>query len=174
MRRLPTITGTLLVASLACADDVEWRPAAPLLLNLSRNGEVIETGRALDWSSPRGEPAAKLGPLAPQSRPAPEGIGRPHDLPGTVTEIAGPSLPAPSTPAPVIVIPSAEPPKRATKENFASAATSTDATPTKVAPAKTSVLEKVSVQPSRPQPWAPRPGQRTLLSDFFTPYKTSR
>src|SRR5436309_3210825 len=116
VRRPFTILGPLLVAASACADDVTWRPAAPLLLNLSRDGEVVEPGRGPDWSSPKGEPAAKLGPLLPQARPAPEGTPRPHDLPGTVIEIAGPSLPAPSTPAPVMVIPSADPPKRAARE----------------------------------------------------------
>lgn len=174
VRQLSMILGTLLVAGSACAEDVEWRPAAPLLLNLSQNGDVLETGRALDWSSPKGEPAAKLGPLLPPVRPAPEGTGRPNDLPGTLVEILGPSLPPRATTAPVMVIPSADPPKRESKETFASQVSPSDSTPTKTTPAKTFVPEKVSVQPSRPQPWAPRPGQRTLLSDYFTPYKASR
>jgi hypothetical protein len=174
VRRLSMILGTLLVAGSACAENVEWRPAAPLLLNLSRNGDVLETGRGLDWSSPKGEPAAKLGPLLPQMRPAPVGTDRPNDLPGTLTEILGPALPPRVAATPVMVIPSAELPKRESKETFAAQVTAPEATPTRAVPAKTLVPEKVPVQPSRPQPWAPRPGQRTLLSDFFTPYKTSR
>src|SRR5256885_855426 len=61
VRRPFTILGTLLVAASACADDVTWRPAAPLLLNLSQDGELVEPGRGLDWSSPKGEPAAGRG-----------------------------------------------------------------------------------------------------------------
>ena len=174
MRGLSTIRGTLLVAGSSSAEDVEWRPAAPLLLNLSRNGDVLETNRALDWISPRGEPAAKLGPLLPASRPAPEGSGRPFDLPGTLTEIAGPALPPRVASSPVMVIPSADPPKRASKEIFASQVSPPNAVPQKSPQAKSVVPDQASVQPSRPQPWAPRPGQKTLLSDFFTPYRASR
>jgi hypothetical protein len=170
VRRLTTILGTLLVAGSACADDVTWRPAAPLLT--TRQGEAIEIGGELDWSSPKGEPAAKLGPLLPISRPAPEGTGRPHDLPGMLTEVRGPTLPAPSTPAPVMVIPSADPPERAPKPTFGSEAPSADDRPPVAAPVSTYVPAKASVQPSRPQPWAPRPGQRTIFSDLFTPSKS--
>jgi hypothetical protein len=165
VRRLSTILGAMLVAGSTCAEDVTWRPATPLLT--TGQGEVIEIGRELDWSSPKGEPAAKLGPLLPLSRPAPEGTGRPHDLPGMLTEVQGPTLPAPSTLAPVMVIPSAEPPKRALKATFGSEVPTADAKPSMAAPVSTYVPAKESVQPSRPQPWAPRPGQRTILSDFF-------
>ena len=161
VRQLFTIVGAVLVAGPACADDVIWRPAAPLPTNLSPNGAIAEPG-------PHLEPAAKLGPLLPPLRPAPEGTGRPKELPGTVTEVPGPSQPGLTRHAPVIVIPSAEPPRRTAKESFAS-----DSNPAP-APTRAFVPAKVSVQPPRPQPWAPRPGQKTILSDFFTPARPSR
>ena len=104
MRRLFTIFAAVAVAGLARADDVAWKPAAPLLNHLSRNGEMVETGISLDWSSPKTEPAAKLGPLLPLPRPAPEGALRPQPLPETLNEIPWPTLP-PFKPRPVIVIP---------------------------------------------------------------------
>jgi hypothetical protein len=92
-----------------------------------------------------------------------------------VTEPIGPSLP-PRPAKPVIVIPVPEPARRVAKEEFASDGFAPAASPAappipapKPGPKKPFVPAKVSVQPARPQPWAPRPGQRTIISDFFSP-----
>ena len=175
MRRYFATFAAFVLAGSASANDVEWRPAEPILTNVSRNGDMVQTAPALDWSSRVKEPAAKLGPLLPPLRPAPEGTERPLPLPEKLTELPGPPLPL-SKPKPLVIIPTAEPPRRL-KESFASESQSVPP------PTPLSVREftpaKVSVEPSpaqpvapRPQPWAPRPGQRTIFSEIIT--RTSR
>jgi hypothetical protein len=175
LRRLFATFAVFVVAGPASAEDVVWRPAEPILTNVSRNGEMVEIAPALDWSSQGKEPAAKLGPLLPALRPAPEGTERPLPLPEKLTQLPGPALLL-SKPKPVLIIPTADRPRR-TKETFASDSKSVPPpTPT---PVREFTSTTVSVEPSRPepgasrpQPWAPRPGQRTILSEFFS--RTSR
>jgi len=175
LRRLFATFAAFVLAGPGWADDVVWRPADPILTNVSRNGDMVKTAPALDWWSRVKEPAAKLGPLLPPLRPAPEGTERPLPLPEKLTELPSPTLPL-SKPKPVLIIPTADRPRR-TRETFASDSKSLPpATPT---PVREATSAKVSVEPSRPepvvprpQPWAPRPGQRTILSEFFT--RTSR
>jgi hypothetical protein len=174
VRRLYVALAATFFAGPARAEEPEWKAAAPLTTSLVRNGETVETGTAFDWIGIKTEPAAKLGPLLPLPRPAPEGT-TPQALPETLTETKGPALPPVPTSRPVIVIPTAEPrqaatpelPRRVVKEAFASnEIPRVDPVPS-AAPVKVHTPPKVSVY-SRPQPLAPRPGQRTILSDFFS------
>ena len=175
MRRFFAIFVAFVLAGSVSAEDVEWRPAEPILTNVLRNGDMVETAPALDWSSRVKEPAAKLGPLLPPLRPAPEGTERPLPLPDKLTDLAGPTLPSPKS-KPILIIPTAEPPRRV-RESFASESQSVPlSAPT---PVREFTPAKVSVEPSppppassRPQPWAPRPGQRTIFSEIIT--RTSR
>jgi hypothetical protein len=173
LRRLFATFAAVVVAGPAWAEDVVWRPAEPLLTNLSRNGEMVETGNSFDWSGTKKEPAAKVGPLLPLPRPAPEGTERPLPLPGTLTELPGPTLPVLlPKPKPVLVIPTGEPPRRV-RESFA--VDSNSLPPSVPTPVREFTSAKVSVEPSRPQttvaprpqPWAPRQGQRTIISELF-------
>jgi hypothetical protein len=70
--------------------DVSWTAGVPLWTALSPAGQVIDAGAFADWSS---SSAARLGSLPLLSRPAPEPLPRPHELPGGLEVVAGPTLP---------------------------------------------------------------------------------
>jgi len=167
VRRFYIVFAATFFAGSASAEEPEWKAGAPLTTSLVRNGETVETGTTFEWISIKTEPAARLGPLLPLPRPAPEGT-TPQPLPETLTEVVGPALPAPSIARPVIMIPPTEPPKRLVKGAFASEPSTSVADVASTSPTKVYTPVKVSVYSLRPQPLAPRPGQWTILSEFFS------
>jgi hypothetical protein len=87
VRRWIAIFGTLAAANLAAADEVSWQAAVPLWKSLGSDGRVVAAGPAPSWLGEEREPCAKLGP---PSRPAPDGLPRPRELPDN---LGGPTLP---------------------------------------------------------------------------------
>jgi hypothetical protein len=82
--------GAVLLAAPVAAEDVVWRPAAPLVLSRAADGQVIGASPQPTWASDR------VPPTSNETRTAPPGAPRPRELPGTLTELRGPILPPPA------------------------------------------------------------------------------
>lgn len=94
MRAWTTMLGMGLAVGTAGADEIKWAASVPLWKNLSPAGKVVDAGPGPFWSNPQSaiEPAARIGPVLPEVRSAPEGTPRPRELPEELTDQVRPTI----------------------------------------------------------------------------------